>query len=281
MADEKIKINFNGAMIEIDKEQFSQASEKGELIITSDDHIIRTKDEQKKYEDNLTGERYKAGKEKAEKDAVNAVADELGITLDETKKTVKNLIAIYAEKIKTDAKIEPSKKITELEERSVKALNLAKEWEGKYTDLDNKYNGALKQQRIDNIVISSFPVSENGERIKTKIPAGDISLLFKNKYKIDFDDEGNEFVEIDGKKLQDKNLDNLKVKDVFGEFVKPYMDNSTGGGKGKEGGDKTGISTPGSLESFTNEMEEKGIKVSSIDYNEEMEKRIKDGTLKV
>ena len=33
MADEKIKINFNGAMIEIDKEQFSQASDKGELIM--------------------------------------------------------------------------------------------------------------------------------------------------------------------------------------------------------------------------------------------------------
>lgn len=277
---ETIKLNINGVLFDIKNEDFSQAGEKGELVINSDNHVIKTKTDYDKYIENVTGERYKAGKEKAEKDAVNSVLNELGIELTDEKKTVKNLVSVYGEKIKSDAKIEPNKKIQELEQRANDAINLSKQWEAKYNDVNSQLNGTLKSYKIDELIMSSFPKTESGENIKTKIPVSDIVLLFKNKYKVDYDDSGKEYVEHEGTKLTNKeNLDNLLVKDVLNEFTKGYIDLNSAGGSGS--GDNTGSGKPGTLDAFNKEMEGKQIRLSSPDYNREMQKRIKDGTLKV
>ncbi|MCK5607518.1 hypothetical protein KAR91_36885 [Candidatus Pacearchaeota archaeon] len=282
MSEKKINIAVNGVMFTVDENAFSQASEAGTLEIKSEEHVIRTKVDHDKYVENVTGERYRAGKEKGEKDAVNASALEQGIELDETKKTVKNLFAVYSEKVKVEANIEPNQKITALEQRSTDALALVKKWEGDYNDLNNRYNGSLQQQKVDNLINVSFPVDEKGEKVKTKIPTGDLNVIFKNRYKTGFEEDGREYVAKDGKKLQNtSNLDNLTVKEVYADFVKPYIETTTPIGGSGDGGDGTGNDGPGTLVAFNKEMEGNNIKMSSREYNEEMHKRIKEKTLKV
>lgn len=275
---ETIKLDVNGAVIDIDKEQYSGAIEKGELKISNEGWVIKSKPDFDSFVENTTRERYNAGIETAEKRAVNLASEKFGVKLDDSKKTIENFANAYAEKLKAELKVEPDKKVQELIEREEQYRNKLTDWEKKYTDLNSQFNGFKTQNKINALIDSSFPRNEKGEKVKTLIPENDLRTLFLSRANIDFDDNGNEAITLDGKKqINTGNLNNLTLNEVYGDFIKQYIRPVEGGSGNKD--DKTDGGQPGTIEAFDKEMVGKGIK--GIEYNQEMRKRINEGTLKV
>lgn len=273
-----IKIDVNGAVIDIPKEQFSQAVEKGELKISNEGLVVKTKTDFDSFIENTTKERYQAGIETAEKRAVNLASEKFGVKLDDSKKTIENFANAYAEKLKSDLKIEPDKKLKEYQEKEEWYKTKLNEWEGKYNDLNNQFSGFQTKNKVNSLIDASFPRNEKGEKVKTLIHENDLKTLFLSRASIEFDENGKEIITIDGKKqINENNRNNLSMNEVFSEFIKPYIKQAEGGSG--ENGDRTGGGQPGTLEAFDKEMKEKNI--SGIEYNKEMSKRINNGTLKL
>lgn len=270
-----MKLVINGMPLEVEDEKISQASEKGELIIANEDVIIKTKQDYDDTINNLTGERYRAGKEKAEKDAVTSLSKEYGIELDDTKKTVKNFASALKSKIEQDAKVEPETKLKEALAEKEKALTIAQDWESKFNNLSTSVKENEKKLTINSKIQEAIPRDEKGNQFKTKIPVSDVILLYANSRKITLDEEGKEEILINGQKLQNpNNLNNITIKEDFNSFFKNYVQVEGGNG----GDDSTGKDNPGTLAAFEKEMKDKGI--VGVKYNEEMKKRVENGTLK-
>jgi hypothetical protein len=271
---DKIKLNINGLEKEIEAD-LSQVSEKG-ITLNFDDVVVKTKEDYDATITNLTGERYKAGLEVGEKQAVKKVATDFGIELEETKKTVKNFADVFKTKIENESKIEPEQKIKDALSEKEKALGIAQTWESKYTELSSMIKENERRAKINDLIENAIPEKIKKGEVKTKIPVNDIKTLYLTGVKISLNDEGGQELLRNGQKLQNPaNLNNITVQDDFPEFVKNYIVIEGGGG----GGDDTGANKAGTLAAFQKEMETKGI--TGTEFNREMQKRIKEGTLKV
>lgn len=271
-----IKLNVNGAIVDVPKETFSQAVEKGELKIENQDLVIKNKTDFDTFIENTTRERYNAGLEVGEKRAVTTVSEKFGVKLDEQKKTVENFANILKSTLEKELKVEPDKRITELQRDKETLQSNYSTLEGTYNNMLTQIKQTQKNDYINKKLIESIPRLQDGKTIETKIPVEDIILLFKQRYELDIDDTGKEIVKQSGIVLKNAtNLNELSFKDVFSTFVKDYTKPVEGGAGG---GDSSGNAAPGSLEAFKKEMEEKNI--TGVQLNEEMFKRIKAGTLK-
>ena len=188
--------------------------------------------------------------------------------LDFQGKTMENLVNAIKAKVESESKIEPEEKFKALKTDFEK---LQENYNAKETEFTTFKTNIEKQNELNEIK-SEF----------TKHIAGD-TLVSKSTIFTEAKEKGYSFEKEDGKivvKLNgetQKNNDTLSaitVKEFVTNFSTPYLKTPTGGAGGD---DETNGGKAGSFDAFLKEAEKNGWNATK--QNEEMAKRIKDGTL--
>lgn len=243
-----------------------------EIEIAIPELVINKKEDHETLLDNLGKEKYEEGAEVAEKRAVRSYLESNNLTLDKAK-NIPNLIGLITENNKNQFTKEPNERITELEGEKEELQGKISEWEGKYNGLIKQNEQSANQAKIDGVILSEIP----GENLL--IPKEKILHLFKLDYNVEYNDKGEIHIKgKDGKIIKDSIKNPKTVKDVMADFIPQYIKPNTGG---EGNGDQSGTAGEGTYDAFVKEMEDKDIKTGSIQFNTEMNKRIKAGTLKV
>jgi len=212
----KIKPEDLTAAIKDEKEVDVIIDEK--LATFTDDEITQVKNNE-----------YKNGKKAGEEMAVDTVKKEM--ELEFTGKTVKGLAEAVAKKTLADAKIEPEKKVTELQEKLFNVQKTATELEKKLAEKDNE----VASVRINGEVFKHIPVIEGWE------PEEVLNLMKGKGYEFKAV-EGKTVVFKDGKELQDKLSNAVPIKDVVTTFIaeKKLIPGAAAAGGGRGKGDEGG-----------------------------------------
>jgi len=187
-------------------------------------------------------------------------------------KTMANLLKFYGEKVVADANIEPNKKYDTLKtDYDIRGEKIT-EWEGKYSKLEGDWNNEKNGRDINNTLLKAIPDN-------VSIPKEDILAILKSKHQFKNGEDGFEIIGADGQPLKNETNRNLVTPGEFMEsFIKPYLKQVEGGGGDDDDGDDRKPKA-GSYDAFEKEMEKAGITGAKLTM--EMQKRIKDGTLKV
>jgi hypothetical protein len=271
---DKIKLNIGGVILELDKEEASKAIEAGELVVNSNDMVVYKKDEFETYKTNISNEEYKKGKtagvEMTIKDAREKYA------LDFEGKSFDNFAEAFKNKILTEAKVEPSKKIQELEADKNKLLQNYQNLEGEFNTFKTGIQEKEVKQKKDNTILSFIP--KEGLKV-----GSDIALMALRSRGVDvaFDEGGNAIPTINGEPVKDqKTLQPVALNSFISEQITGLgLLEKPAGGTG--GGDEPGGGKATDYEKFVKEMEANGIDRGSEKFNQEMNKRLSDKTLRI
>lgn len=264
-----MKFKFHGQEIEIDDNTLKEALEKQTQVELPKPQslIIRTNEEEEAYKNNLRNEAKQTGVEIT----IKEYREKLGLSFDG--KNMDAFTEAYKKKVLDDAKIEPDAKVKTLE-----------------SDIEKLRTNIQTIQSEKEKVESQFQTFKTGMQIQTElgaiipantvIPKDDMLTIIKNKY--DFKIENGKTVVVqNGEILKNPTtLEPLAPKDAIDRF---FMDNPTyinksggaGGGDSGAGGGKI------SLDKFIEEMKTKGIAPNSEAFNNEMNERIKAGTIEM
>ena len=265
MAIENIKELESSLKLEEGTIQKAIDNEKDVKVEVPEGLVIRTKEEEETFMNNkqteFKTEFHTAGREIAIKDA----RKEHGLEFEG--KTMENLLTAFKAKTLADAKVEPTKKIEELEGSLTKLRGDLTTKDEEIETLNSTFK-AEKQKTEKNTRVSSH--------IKGDLTIGkdDALTLFNNKFQTELTDEGALIIKKDGKVLKDKLESPRDLEDVMKEFLTPFAKPASGGaGGGDDPGSGTGTS---SLEKFTKKLEKEGIKATSLEFQEKMNKAIRD-----
>lgn len=255
------------------KTMYESADEK-ELPVA--DYSIEKKSDLDTRIKNLEKAKYDEGKIAGDEIVKKDFAKAFGIDISGEKSKKANVDFFKTEistKILADAKIEPSKKIAELEADKQKALGMVGEWETKYTGLESSFKERENSYKVSEAIKSKLPAS-----VKTKIPLSDMATLYGLKRNPKMDAEGRIVIHgEDGQVMKnEKTLSPLTIEEDMLNWQTQYLEAAAGGGRG---GDNPGQAKQGTLEAFDKEMKDASINVGSQKYNEEMRNRIKAKTL--
>lgn len=190
------------------------------------------------------------------------------------------VVDAITESVKTktleEAKIEPTQKVKELtNDLNVMKGNFEKVSREK-TELESTYKQKENRTKINSTIVSSLPK----ELIISTEDAAELSLkrAGADGISVDISDEGKVVFKKGDQILKDSNLvplgADVVLKDYYSSYAKP-----AGGGDG--GKDNAAAGKPGSYEAFEKEMTAAGKGPGSQDFNREMQKRIKEKTLKM
>lgn len=266
-----LKIILNGAEISVPEADVTAAVTAGKLELKNEELILFKKPEFEARIKTESDSGYVRGKIAGEEMLTKEIRKELGVEV-ETKDR-KIIFEKYKETILKDAKIEPSKALQE-KETMIEQLrgNLAKAEEEK-TKIQEQFATKEKQLSIDTALFTAIPEKAVSETISKS----DIAALFKsNGYSMDIKD--GKVVVMNGSDIikNEKTLEPTPLSEIVSSFVvkKGLLKTEGGRGGGNEGQDK-----PGSMESFVKEMETKGHKPGSLEFNKEMVARVKNKTL--
>lgn len=200
--------------------------------------------------------------------AVKKVRKDMGLEFEG--KTMDNLLKSYKSKVEIEAKIDPNKKFDTLQIDFDKRGVIIEALEGKFNTLETSVKQERQVRDIDSKLLSEIPDN-------TIIPKKDVLAILKTKNKFNIGENGFEIIGTDGNPMKNAaNMNLLTPKEFMAEAIKPYLKKVEGGAGD---GDGDGTHTEGSFEAFEKEMESKGIKGEAL--AEEMQKRIKDKTLKL
>jgi hypothetical protein len=265
-----VKVLINGTEVVVPSEQLAKGIEAGSVEIKTDGLKVLKSEDFEMFQRNLSDTEYNKGKVAGEEMLIKAARENFGLSFEG--KTLESFAEALKVKTLKDATIEPDKKVTELSKDIEKLRGNLTEWEQKYTGLQGSIQQREKQGKIDNLILSAIP--KDG----ISIPADDIALIFKSRYGIELNETGGHIVKQGDNVLKNSaTLSELTIKDVMAEFIKPYIKTPVGGVGGE---DKTKANI-GSMDAFIKEMESNGHNTNSIGFQKEMQKRIKEGTLKV
>ena len=280
----KIKLIVNGVIVDVDKEEVSKGIETGELKIeskdlinkTSEDNVIYSKDEFEIFKTNLANEEYKKGKSKGNEMLIKDAREKY--ELDFEGKTIDNFADALKAKVITESKIEPNKKIQELEDDKKKLQQNYTNLEAEFTTFKTSITEKETRQKKDTALLGFIP--DTGLKVNKNITL----LALKNQAGIDigFSEDGKAIPLINGQvKKNDKTLEPESIDIVVKEALKTLdLIKSVEGGSGEGDSDnESGKITE--WDKFEAEMTKKGIVNGSEAFNIEMNKRIKDGTLKI
>lgn len=191
--------------------------------------------------------------------------------LDFNGKTMENLVTAIREKTEAESKIEPEEKYKHLK-----------------TDFEKLQENFAKQGQEFEAFKTNIQREKESEEIKTAFTSSISGETFVSKSTIftEAREKGYSFVKEDGNLVvknsngetlkDEKTLSPISVNDFAKTFATPYIKGATGG----NGGDDEGRGAKaGSLEAFLKEAEKNGW--NATQQNTEMQKRIKEGTLKV
>ena len=265
---EEIKLNVNGMEFTVKKEDYDKALEDGELKLSNDDFVVKSKSDFETYTSNTKKEGYNEGKVAGVEMAVKDVRDEYGLEFEG--KTVKNFAEAFKNKIEADSKVKPTEKIQELEADKKTLQTNFSNLQSEFDTFKQTVTREREQQKIDAMVYAEIPADN------LSISRDDVALIFKNRFSAKKTDEGIEWQK-DGKTLKDDNLNPKKLGAIMTDFVTPYLKSPDGGtGKKDEPGSKGGT-----YEAFVKEMKEHGVNEGSAKFQEEMNKRVREKTLSI
>ena len=272
--NDKVIITVNDSKIEVSKEEYSKAIEKGELQIKDENTLVFKKPDYETRLKNIETEHYNNGKTAALEMKGKDLKKKYNIDIEG--KDIDSIVEAYAESKVKAAKIPESEKLTKYE-KDIDQLrsNLAKEQQEK-ADIQKQYETKEQRMRIDNALLMAIPekaVNENMTR-------SDRVALFKNA--------GYDLAIVDGKTVVTLNgdvqkntitLEPLSISEVISKFADDKKWIETDGGRG--GKDDTGKNKPGSWEAFLEEMKGKGINPGTQKFIEEQQKRTANKTLQL
>lgn len=232
--------------------------------------IIRTKEEDETNETNLRADLKDEFQAAGLGVAIKTARTEHNLEF-EGKKDLNNLLTAFKTKVLKEAEVEPTKRITELETDLTTVRQNLTDSEQKFTDLTLSVEKGKSQAGINNSIMDAI----KGE---TTISKPQILTLFNSDFSTSLNDDGKIEIKKNGEVLKNESDRSLKsIEDVMSEFSKPFAKKAEGG---RGGDDDPGNAKEGSVAAFTKEMKEKGHNPSSETFQREMQKRIKDGTLK-
>lgn len=266
-----MKFNINGKVVEVENEELTKAieDEKEEVSIKNEDLSIRSKDEEKKFIENLKKETGKTSLEMAIKDVRN------DHELDFQGKTMDNLVEALKAKHKTEFSKAPNEQMSQmesdLEQLKDKNNKLQGDFDTSTSEFDTYKKGLKKRTAIEKNLPDNMI-----------LPKEDMLTVIDNKIKTSVDDDGKVVVMDDqGNIKKDDNLEPIQLSKAFEDFFttnKQYIKTPEGGRGGK---DSSTSSNSKSMESFDKRMETKGVGRNSVDYNKELASAQKDGTLEL
>lgn len=232
-----------------------------EVDVTIDDKLkVVTDDELATVKSNG----YKEGKSAGVEMGVDEIKKEM--SLDFTGKTIKGLVEAVGKKTLADAKIEPEKKVTELQEKITTLQNTVKEFETKLSEKDSEVSSIKTQTET----LKHIPAG-------TKLPAEKVIGLMKMDgydFKIV---EGKLTPFLNGKEVQDHLSNALDPKTVIAKYV---TDNSLADEKidpkfRKDGKDENGNSKHLKLSEIKAKYAAEGKSTLGTEFAKEVEEAAK------
>ena len=200
--------------------------------------------------------------------AVKEQRNNLG--LDFQGKTIENLVSAIKSKTESENKIEPDEKfkvlktefdglVSKLNEKDAEFNSFKSQIE--QTNLINEIKGEFTKHIPDNVLVSKSTIFTEAKEKGFSFEKEDGRIVIKDT---------------NGNVLKDDNYSPISVKDWVSNFSTPYLAKAEGG-KGLN--DDLGESKAGSFEAFVKESEKQGW--DAMRKNQEMAKRISNGTLKL
>lgn len=243
-----------------------------EMIASEDAHtidlsgrIILPKETYEERISNLKKEAATAAVEMAVKEQRNALG------LEFQGKTIENLVNAIKTKVESESKVEPEEKFKNLKADFEKLQSNLVEKENEFITFKTNIERQNSLNEIKNEFTKHIP---------------DNTLVSKSTIFVEAKEKGFSFEKEDGRVVVKDSMGNviknestlspLSVKEWVSEFITPYLPAPTGGSGKKD--EPAGAKT-GSLEAFLKEAEKQGWGASK--QNEEMARRIQDGTLKI
>lgn len=228
--------------------------------------VVRTKDEEDTFIENLKTNHFTA----AQEILIKNTKRDLG--LDFEGKNINKLIEVVKAKALEEAKIEPDKKVQELAADKAKLQQNIQELESKFQAKEKEFIFKENERKVNDALLSSM-------NFETAIPTNDVLTLFKSNFQTDL--EGDKVViKKNGEVLKNPTtLSPLSPNEVLAEFAKPYLKTAVitgGGGKKDEPGGKLN-----SYEAFEKSMTDQNIKPGSAEFIQKMQEAMKSGTLKM
>ena len=272
-----MQLNINGKSFEINSEELKKALESdAPSFEIKSDLVVRTSQEEETYTSNLRKEGTTIGAEIGRKELLKSLGIEGEGLHKSDEKALESINELISSKVSSElegAKIEPNKKVAELNKDLEQMKNTLFEKESLIKNLSNDFSTYKKNQTISSKVSELIP--EN-----TVIPKKSIMKLMLDDIKLDVN-ENNMIYGIgeDGQPLKDEHLNLLSADKIVTSYFDSnphYLKSATGGAGGS---DSSGGSSKQSLEAFTKEMMDAGHSPNSSGFNQIMTERIKSGTL--
>lgn len=203
--------------------------------------------------DNHGKTRYDAGKLAGSEMTIKDMSEKVGL---ESIKDIDGFISSFKSNILDEAKIEPSKKIKDLETSLEKVQGLLTEKENEISTIEQTY----RQKETKLQAQSYFPeIPEN-----VGLSKAEASNLFFMSHEIK--DDG---IYKGGERLKDAHEKPFTLEDAITSFVTEKKWNATpsgrGGGAGGDGGGVNG--KPKTMEEYESYIKEKGISPASVEAN--------------
>jgi hypothetical protein len=279
---ENITITVNDTKFTVAKTDFAKAVESGSIAIKDENLLLFTKTDHETRTQNLEKEHYGKGKTASLEMKAKELKKKLQME-DMDGKDIDAIVEEYTKRQIASAQIPESEKVKE-HEKTIAQLreNLTKAEKEKAALLEEKdiiksdYTKKEQQLLINNslnLLVPEKAVTETMNR-------NDIIALFRaNGYDAIIKDDkivptkGGEVVK------NTVTLEPMKLQDVLLQFVNKKKLIPQGAGRGA--GDEANNAAAGTWDAFVKEMEEKGIKIGSVKFQEEQNKRIKNKTLKI
>lgn len=271
---DKIKFIVGGKTVEVEREQLDQMLEKGEVNVPVDGLVIRTSEEEETFKTNLAKVKYDDGKKAGAEMVIKEGREAFGLEFEG--KTIQNFGEALKSKALTEAKIEPDKRIKELEGDVETLRGNLKTVQGTFDSYKEQVIAEKTRGKKDTFLLGLIP--DQGLRVSKSITLS--ALKTEGGIDIDYTEEGTPFVTVNGvAQKNDTDLTYTNPKIFIGEKITEMglIDKPGGGGGG--GDDTGGGGTPGSYDAFVKEMLGKDIHEGSLEFSEEMNKRINDKTL--
>lgn len=271
-------IQYIEQMLKLEEGTLQRAIESEDQVkVELPEVIIRTKQEEevlKANHEKEKKERYDTALEVGEKRAVNSALEAFGLSLDDKAKTVTNFADVFKTKLEVDLKQPKDQRITELEGDNEKLRKNLSEVTNQFDQFKAEKEAEKEAATIDDNIISAIP--DEG----LIIPKANIHTLFKANYKGKIG-ENNSILWSNGTGEILKNETTLAPKttnEIMNDFIKPYIKQPSGGAGEGDNVTKNGA---GAYDDFVKEMSEKGVSEGSLDFQKEMQKRLKEKTLVV
>lgn len=229
--------------------------------------VIRTPEEDELRTDNLKKEYHTAGLEIAIKNVRN------DLNLEFTGKNMPNLLEAYKSQVLKDAAVEPNEKNKELQGDLEKVQSAFRVQTEEFDQFKTDAKAAQSKTLINDQIMGSM----DGDYTLSKV---DMLTLFNAKHSTQYNEDGNlEFSQNGNVMKNDTTRSLLSASEVVSAFANDFI-KKTQGPSGAGGTDETGAGA-NSMEKFTKEMIADGKAPGSEPYNIEMQKRMKEGTLKL